>query len=539
MLTKAQKDNFRGDIFRHLDGIATATTAFALYEKGVLQHLLDKQAIGTDELCKQFEANEGYLNVGLRLLCSQGWLDYNEQQPNESIGYRINERSQRAFALVPKYDRFVKILPHAIHFTDAPIEPGVIDKLQACFESYSSGLGLDLSDELAFQVFKHIEGVIAAPLIVMLGVNGFFHKYFMEASFKAHEYHKDPERFAKILDFFTQLDWFTKKNETYKFTDKGLFFAKRASAYGVTVSYLPTFVQLDELIFGDPLILKTESIDQPEKHVNREMNVWGSGGAHSNYFKVVDEIVIELFNRPIDQQPKGVLDMGCGNGAFIEHIFDVIEQRTIRGTQLDEYPLFLVGADFNQAALKVTRANLITADIWAKVIWGDIGKPDDLANTLKEDYDINLNDLLNVRTFLDHNRIWEPPEHLTNRIPKSTGAFAFKGNRINNSLVEDSLKEHLERWKPYVEQFGLLVIELHTLDPALAASNLGKTAVTAYDGTHGYSDQYIVEAEIFKSVAMEAGLESDERYESRYPRSELATVSIHLFKGTKSNHNDI
>jgi hypothetical protein len=68
---------------------------------------------------------------------------------------------------------------------------------------------------------------------------------------------------------------------------------------------------------------------------------------------------------------------------------------------------FLVGADYNQAALKVTRANLIKADIWAKVIWGDIGRPDLLADDLMENYEIDLKDLLNVRTFLDHNRIWE------------------------------------------------------------------------------------------------------------------------------------
>lgn len=55
--------------------------------------------------------------------------------------------------------------------------------------------------------------------------------------------------------------------------------------------------------------------------------------------------------------------MGCGNGAFIKHIFEVIEYHTLRGKILDEYPLLLVGADFNQAALKVTRGNLIKSDI--------------------------------------------------------------------------------------------------------------------------------------------------------------------------------
>ena len=97
-----------------------------------------------------------------------------------------------------------------------------------------------------------------------------------------------------------------------------------------------------------------------------------------------DDIIIELFNRPIEDQPKGIVDMGCGNGAFLEHLFNVIEQRTIRGKMLEEHPLFLVGADYNQAALSVTRANLIQADVWAKVIWGDIGRPDILAADLEQ-----------------------------------------------------------------------------------------------------------------------------------------------------------
>jgi len=297
------------------------------------------------------------------------------------------------------------------------------------------------------------------------------------------------------------------------------------------VSYLPTFVKLDELIFGNPLILKSDSPEDTEKHVDREMNVWGSGGAHSTYFKVIDNIIIKLFNKPIDEQPKGILDMGCGNGAFIQHIFDVIEYQTLRGKMLDEYPLLLVGADFNQAALKVTRANLIKADIWAKVIWGDIGRPDLLAQDLKDDYNIDLKDLLNVRTFLDHNRIWEAPKHNSNNISNSTGAYAYQGKRISNNLVEDSLLEHLQKWKPYVERFGLLIIELHTINPRLTAQNLGKTAATAYDATHGFSDQYILEVDVFNTVAKRAGLHPDPNYFTTFPNDELATVSINLLKG--------
>ena len=532
MLTKTDKETLRGTIFKHLDGIATATTAFALYKKGVLPYILQHKKVSLEKISSNFNANDGYLNIALRILCAQGWLVQTLDNENDTVIFEINSTSESAFKHVHLYEDAVKLLQYAVKFPEHRIGADAFIALERIFKKYEHHFGLNnyLESPLEQQILKHIEGVIIAPIIVLLGVNGLFHKYFMEASFTAEEYHKDPESFKKILDFLTHLGWFVKKKNTYQFTDEGLFFAKRASAYGVTVSYIPTFIKLDELLFGNPLILKSLP-NEPEKHVDREMNVWGSGGAHSTYFKVIDEIIIQLFNKPIDEQPKGILDMGCGNGAFIQHIFDVIEYKTLRGKMLDEHPLLLVGADFNQAALKVTRANLIKADIWAKVIWGDIGRPDLLAKDLKEDYNIELKDLLNVRTFLDHNRIWEPPNQKTNRVSHSTGAYAFEGKRISNNLVEDSLLEHLKKWKPYVERFGLLIIELHTIDPRLTAKNLGKTAATAYDATHGYSDQYIIEVDVFNQIAAEAGLKPDETHFSKFPNNNLATVSVNLLKG--------
>ncbi len=532
MLTKNDKTTLRSKIFRHLDGIATSTTAYALHKKGILNYLLDHKKVELKELTNQFNANEGYLNVALRILCSQGWLNQHLNVKKNTITFEINKNSEMAFSLCHLYEDAVNLLKYAVTFPKQRIGSDSFIILERIFKKYESNFGLSQIEEgtIQYQILKHIEGTIVGPITVLLGVNGLFHKYFMEASFTAEEYHKDPESFKKILDFFSYIGWFKKKNNTYQFTDEGLFFAKRASAYGVTVSYLPTFVQLDELLFGDPLVLKAEA-NEEEKHVDREMNVWGSGGAHSTYFKVIDQVIINLFNKPIDEQPKGILDMGCGNGAFIQHIFDVIEHQTLRGKRLEEHPLLLVGADFNQAALKVTRANLIKADIWAKVIWGDIGRPDLLAKDLKEDYNIALEDLLNVRTFLDHNRIYEVPNTITNRESTSTGAYVSQGKRLSNDIVEDSLLEHLKKWKPYVEKFGLLIIELHTIKPELTAKNIGKTAATAYDATHGYSDQYILEVDVFNKVAEEAGLEPDKNYFSKFPNNDLATVSVNLLKG--------
>ncbi|MFG4004836.1 class I SAM-dependent methyltransferase [Flavobacterium aquidurense] len=531
------KSQLRSSIFRHLDGLAVAPVAIALKNNGVLDFILSKKQVELAELTTVFKANEGYLNVGLRILASQGFLDYEVNNGTQEIVISVNERTETAFSMFYLYEDVVDLLHFSTQFHPRLFEDAPFEKLNLIFEKYKKNYGIErsadpLKSSIQDQILKHIEGYLIGPTIVHLAMNGMFHKYFMETSFKPEEFHKSPEQFKKILDFFVHLGWFLKKNGNYQFTETGLFYAKRASAYGVTVSYLPTFAKIEELIFGDPAILRMITDGENEIHVDREMNVWGSGGAHDTYFKIVDEIIVRLFNLPIEEQPKGILDMGCGNGAFLQHIFEVIDRQTLRGKMLDEYPLFLVGADYNQAALKVTRANLIKADIWAKVIWGDIGRPDVLSDDLKENYNIDLKDLLNVRTFLDHNRIWEEPKRINeNRISKSTGAFAYRGERISNNLVEDNLLEHLLKWSPYVSKFGLLLIELHTVDPKLTAHNLGKTAATAYDATHGFSDQYIVEIDVFNSIAAEAGLFPDPSIFRRFPDADIATVSINLLKG--------
>lgn len=540
MHPKAVTSQLRSLLFRYLDGIVTAPSAYALHQRGVTRYLIDHSVVTIGQLATVFSANEGYLNVALRVLCAQGWLEVRTDLDTHEVTYSVNAESPTAFAMFDAYRDVVLMTQYGGQFHPRKFESKPFERWYGCTQAYRKHCGLTLAPDhtvarrIQDQILTHIEGLLVAPSFVHLGMTGMFHKYFMEASFRPDEFHKDPASFTKMLDVFSEWGFFKRLSETFQFTEKGIFFAKRASAFGVTVSYLPTLRALDELIFGNPLCLQSEPA-QPEKHVDREMNVWGSGGAHATYFSKVDDIVIELFNRPIHEQPKGVLDMGCGNGAFLVHLYDVIANRTSRGRMLDEHPLFLIGADYNQAALKVSRNNLIQSDIWAKVIWGDIGRPDLLANDLREHYDLDLKQILNVRTFLDHNRIWEEPTTEAPRGPAhSTGAYAYHGRRLPNDLVERSLLLHFKKWAPYVQTFGLLVIELHTIAPELTAKNLGRTAATAYDATHGYSDQYILEVDEFLRLAREAGLVAQPQFQFKFPDNHLATVSINLFKGDET-----
>ncbi len=281
--------SLRSIIFKHLDGLVTAPVAFSLQKSRVLDFILDKKEVGLLELTTHFKANEGYLNVALRVLCSQGFLDYHIH--SDVIKFTVNKKSKTAFSYFYLYEDVVDLLQFSMQFHPRLFDEVPFEKLNTIFEKYKNNYGISFSDdaltnEIQHQILKHIEGSIIGPTLVRLGMSGMFHKYFMESSFRPEEFHKSPENFKKILDFLTYLGWFTEKNGNYQFTETGLFFAKRASAYGVTVSYLPTFSKMDDLLFGNPNVLRNTAENEDETHVDREMNVWGSGGAHDTYFKV-------------------------------------------------------------------------------------------------------------------------------------------------------------------------------------------------------------------------------------------------------------
>src|SRR6218665_574323 len=275
----SDKSQLLSSIFRHLDGLVTAPVAIALKKKSVLEFILENKQIQLSELVKAFKANEGYLNVGLRILASQGFLEYEVNNQTQEITISVNEKSKTAFSLFYLYEDVVDLLQLSTQFHPRQFEDVPFEKLNLIFEKYKKGYGIELSEdpftnEIQNQILKHIEGYLIGPTIVRLAMNGMFHKYFMETSFRPEEFHKSPENFKKILDFFVHLGWFLEKNGNYQFTEAGLYFAKRASAYGVTVSYLPTFAKMDELLFGNPDILQTAE-GENEIHVDREMNVWG------------------------------------------------------------------------------------------------------------------------------------------------------------------------------------------------------------------------------------------------------------------------
>jgi hypothetical protein len=529
----ADKAAVRATVFTHLAGLVVAPTISALWERGALDPLVDARGpVEFDELVERTHANRGYLRVALRLLVACGWLA--EESPG---AYALTRRGRIAMTLAPPlYAELTSFfLPRALHLEeslgigDEPTAALLREMVRRARDGWRIAVHEDTVTATVRDLVRgHLDGMLIGPAIVALARSGVLAQ--LEAGPIDAKQPGSEAVLGCLFDLLAARGWLARTGKTVELTAAGHYASQIASSYGVTVSYLPTFAMLPTLLFGNPRISRVDSSGF-ELLVNRAMNVWGSGGAHRTYFKRVDQVVIDIFNRPIEDQPVGICDMGCGDGTLLAHLYRVVVEHTLRGRVLEKHPLVLIGADFNKVARRAATKTLRQANVPAfHVIHGDINRPAQLASDL-EALGLDIHDLLHIRSFLDHNRPYVRLAQYTpgSRAARTTGAFAYLGDEIPPDELEENLVRHLRRWAPYIARFGLLVLELHTLPPALTAANLDRTPAVAYDGTHGFSDQYLVELPVFLACAREAGLRASESFQASYPPSELATVSLNHF----------
>jgi hypothetical protein len=536
-MVQDEKAGVRATIFRHLSGIVLAPTVKALWDRKVFDLFETGEWLEFQEVVDRTRANRGYLKVALRLLAACGWMRQRNES-NGSISYSLTEQGRIALRVAPPlYGEVISFIPKAVYLEDflfGSPNDSILPSLRALVLRSKEGWGITgdpdpATAEMFEQIRGHLDGMLVGPAMVALARAGILEQM-EKGPINPDEVGRNQGSLACIFDLLAHLGWVGREGTRLRLTSCGLYASQIATSYGVTVSYLPTLNVVSTLLFGNPRIPRMDE-SGVELLVNRGMNVWGSGGAHKTYFKKVDEIVMEVFNRPLPQQPQGICDMGCGDAAFLEHLYGVVKNRTARGQMLDKHPLVIVGADFNKVARRIAKQTLRRANIPVyHVIPGDINRPAQLASDL-EALGLDIHDLLHVRSFLDHNRPYLPPAGYIKgtRKGKSTGAFSRLGEEVAPDELEENLVRHLRRWAPYVGRFGLLVLELHTLPPELTAENLDRTPAVAYDGTHGFSDQYLVEVPLFLDCAREAGLKADERFQCKFPPSDLATVTINAF----------
>ena len=160
MLSKSDKTALRSTIFRHLNGIATASAMHTLNKRGILDYLIQQKKVDIGIISKKFSASEGYLNVALRTLCSQGWLTQIQNNTENTVLYEINENSKLAFGYATLYDDVVNLLTYSVKFPIEGITSDAFYVLDNNFKDYKRNYGIKniTPNSIEYQVLKHIEG---------------------------------------------------------------------------------------------------------------------------------------------------------------------------------------------------------------------------------------------------------------------------------------------------------------------------------------------------------------------------------------------
>src|SRR5262245_7030324 len=400
-LTNVEKAAVRNTIFQHLAGIVLAPVVKALADRGVFALLADAPAgTGFDEITDQTHGNRGYLRVALRLLVSCGWI---VQTPDANdVRYALTPEGKIAVWLAPLYGEVISFIPKALFLddflfgkSDRAVLPHLHDLVRRVRERWGIYTeGNTTAARVHRQTARYLDGMLIGPSMVALSREGVF-DLFQNSSvgIDPKDIPGNPRSLAYIFDLLELQGWLTREGSSLRLTRRGRYAAQSGSSCGVRVSCLPLFGMLGMLLFGNA---RFPRIDESggELLVNRGMNVWGSGGAHNSYFKKSDEIIIELFNRPLEQQPLGVCDMGCGDGSLLQHVFSIVEAKTLRGSALDQQPLVLVGTDVSKVARRISKQKLRKAGIPNfHIIQGDINRPAYLASEL-ERLGLDIHDLL-------------------------------------------------------------------------------------------------------------------------------------------------
>jgi acyl transferase domain-containing protein/acyl carrier protein len=258
------------------------------------------------------------------------------------------------------------------------------------------------------------------------------------------------------------------------------------------------------------------------------------GLQHDGWLADVERSVIAIFSAsPLETQPRYVAEVGCGDGALLQYVYETIRDKTLRGKQLANFPLTLIGADIDRAALDATARTL--AGIDHVVIEADVGEPERFIESLHA-HGISGADVLHIRAFVDHERPYGPPADARALDARSrvghTGVYV-DGNEaaIPAAAAVQSLVEHFERWSKLVTPHGLLLVERHRVAPFVQGNQSGQSESSHPDGPNGSASPLLVEADVALMAAAEVGLFTDRSQLRSYPPlGSYARVTLNLFK---------
>lgn len=508
-------------IYNYLHGYVVVPVTLACRDAGLFDRLAGDRFCGFQELCEQLRANAGHLRTALVLFESLGWIE------RRGDDYRICEGSRHRE--VPEDLRPAAAFPMGSYLRGA-------EGLTLTPWIERSSRGWDVHDAFLSDLF---DGVVLTSLLVALVQHrsccGRSSVRALTAPL-ADVGSPVPDRVQReIASLFFGQGWIGEDSVDAELTPQGSFVVERALLFSIAASYRPMLASIGQVLFGDCAAVFARDDAGHERHVDRTLNVIGSGHQHRKYFSDLEVVIVEIFDtEDLGAQPKYVADMGCGDGTLLKRVYDAIATRSRRGRHLDRHPVTLIGADFNLKSLEAAAATL--AGYPHIVIQADVAQPDRFLSDLEARGIADARNIVHIRSFLDHDRPYENPRdraaveaHAV--IPFETAFVARNGAEIPAAEAFQSLVEHMARWASTLDGHPLVVLEVHSMPPRVVRQNLSECENLHFDAYHRFSGQLQVSASHFLAAAAAAGLFPRAERIRRYPRTlTFSRITLTVFE---------
>ena len=473
---------------RYRHGLVLAPVVHALRQARLFDAIADGRPFVSAQVAQRIDVHEGYLAVALNMLVGFGWLEQNGEELRASPSLREH----------------------------AGIPADVMELYEFPFHEYAGGrAGLSLRSWIerslggwhgAGRLADYLDGLLVIPLLLALRARARLPARHEPARKALRTEAVD----AEVEALFTGKGWARGEAGGFELTPPGQALVDRIFIAAADASYKPMLRRLGTLLAGKPEQVFARDMHGRETHVDRALNVQGSGFQHEKFFAALDDLLIPVFdNEDFENQPRYIADMGCGDGALLHRVYRLVRERTRRGAALERHPLTLVAADFNAVALAEAERTL--QGLPHLLVEADIGDPEGFVAALAQRGIHDPRQILHLRSFLDHDRPFRVPADSAavtrRRAATRHGTYVDREGRcISRAEVVQSTFEHMQRWARATGDNGLLLLEVHCLPGSVTSQFLDESESLHFDAIHNFSGQYLLEAQDFLMCAAEAGL---------------------------------
>lgn len=461
-----------------------APTLSSFSRHGLLAEWNAVDAFDTAALVEKTGANPGYLRIALKALANQGWLTPCGSPSDPWERWNVTPLGRRSVAQPELYSFLDAAIPLLAQIAADPASASTHS--EALSELRRESLQwhrrmLSLGQEVLAQ---YALGIVAAIGFGLL-------RWWREGS--------EPGEWASFAE---EAGW----AHCGEPTPLGRALVRRADLFDYVLGYAPLLAGTETLLFGDAAAFPRQTADStPERHVIRRLDIDFSGKVFAQTCRgPFFDLLLPLFDsEDLNRQPKALVDVGCGNGLMLAQSFWAICHQTRRGRHLGEFPLDVVGLEYQEVALEGAAETLRQLQVPGRVLRGDISNPEQINGA------VNLADALVVCKSTIHNR-----RFLGGGIQGWDGrseaaAVDSAGRAVSGGELFSDLCAHFAAWRKLVGCHGMIVIEPHATPSVDAARNAGRSLATVLEITHGYSQQLLVEPALHLAAVAAAGWKAD------------------------------